>query len=156
LTYHAVTRRKITVFGGSQTRPNIHIDDICDLYRDVLEADASAIAGRTFNAGFQNRTITELAETIRDVVTREFPDGTPITIETTPTNDLRSYRVTSDLIERELGFRPRRTIEDAVRDICRAFKFDRFAAGPEDDRYHNVRLMKRRDGTLDTALVAVG
>jgi len=142
LTYHAVKRRKITVFGGSQTRPNIHIDDICDLYCDVLDTDESKIAGRTFNAGYQNRTVRELAEIVRGVVLDEFPLGAPITVETTPTNDLRSYRVASDRIERELGFRPRHSIEDAVRDICRAFKYDRFAADPEDDRYHNVRLMK--------------
>ena len=141
LTNHAVNRRKILVFGGSQTRPNIHIDDITDLYVDVLDERAERIAGQTFNAGFENHSIADLALMIRRVVETEFP-GAPIEIETQPTDDLRSYRVDSEKIEHVLGFRPRRTIDDAVRDLCRAFRAGRFPESMTDRRYYNVKLMK--------------
>jgi nucleoside-diphosphate-sugar epimerase len=141
LTNHAVNRRKILVFGGGQTRPNIHIEDVTDLYVDVLDERPERIAGQIFNAGFENRSIADLAELIRGVVEAEFP-GPPIEIETQPTDDLRSYRVDSERIEQVLGFRPRRTIEDAVRDLCRAFRAGRFVDSLTDPRYFNVKLMK--------------
>jgi nucleoside-diphosphate-sugar epimerase len=142
LTNHAVNNRKITVFGGTQTRPNIHIEDITDLYADVLDEADEKIAGQIFNAGYQNHTIAKLAEIAKSVVEEEFPELAPIAIETTPTNDNRSYRVDSEKIERVLGFRPRRTIEDAVRDLCRAFKNGRLPNSMTDERYFNVKLMK--------------
>jgi nucleoside-diphosphate-sugar epimerase len=142
LTNHAVSRRSILVFGGVQTRPNIHIEDITDLYADLLDEREALIAGETFNAGFQNRSIADLAEIVRSVVSREFPDGAPIVIETQPTDDLRSYHVNSEKIERVLGFRPRHTIEDAVRDLCRSFRAGRFPDSLSDRRYFNVKLMK--------------
>jgi len=141
LTNHAVNRRKILVFGGSQTRPNIHIGDITDLYVDVLDERAELIGGQIFNAGFENHSIADLAQLIRTVVEREFP-GAPITIETQPTDDLRSYRVDSEKIERVLGFRPRHTIEDAVRDLCAAFRAGRLPNSLDDSRYFNVKRMK--------------
>ena len=122
-------------------RPNIHIDDITDLYVDVLDERADLIAGQTFNAGFENHSIADLATLIRGVVEREFP-GDPIAVETQPTDDMRSYRVDSEKIERVLGFRPRHTIEDAVRDLCRAFRSGRFTDSMTDPRYFNVKLMK--------------
>jgi nucleoside-diphosphate-sugar epimerase len=142
LTKDAVTRGKITVFGGAQTRPNIHIDDLTDLYADLLDERPERIAGQILNAGFQNRTIADLAALVRDVVSCELPHLPPIAIETTPSADLRSYRVDSERIADRLGFRPRRTIEDAVRDICRAFAAGRFGWPVDDRRYYNVAVMK--------------
>jgi nucleoside-diphosphate-sugar epimerase len=130
------------VFGGVQTRPNIHIEDVTDLYEMLLLEPAERIAGKIYNAGFQNRSIADLAGIVRAVVEREFPELAPIAIETKPTDDIRSYRVNSDLIARELGFRPRFTIEDAVRDICGWFRAGRFPDSLENDRYYNVRLLK--------------
>jgi nucleoside-diphosphate-sugar epimerase len=141
LTNHAVNRRKILVFGGVQTRPNIHIDDITDLYVDLLDEPAERIAGQTFNVGYANRSIIDLATIVRRTVEAEFP-GSPIEIETKPTDDLRSYHVNSEKIADVLGFRPRRTIDDAVRDLCRAFRAGRFPDSLDDRRYINVALMK--------------
>jgi nucleoside-diphosphate-sugar epimerase len=141
LTNHAVNRRKILVFGGAQTRPNIHIDDLTDLYVDLIDEPAERIAGQTFNAGYANRSIHDLALIIRQTVEAELP-GPPIEIETRPTDDLRSYQVNSQRIADVLGFRPRRTIEDAVRDLCRAFRAGRFPNSLEDRRYFNVALMR--------------
>ena len=142
LTNHAVNNRKIKVFGGVQTRPNIHIEDVTDLYESVLLEPAERIAGKIFNAGFQNRTIAELAEIVRGVVSHEFPDRVPIEIETSPTDDIRSYRVNSDKIAAELGFVPRYTLEDAVRGICAGIRMGRFPKSMTDPIYFNVQLLK--------------
>ena len=83
-----------------------------------------------------------MAQIVKTVVEREFPELAPIAVQTQPTDDLRSYRVDSELIERELGYRPRRTIEDAVRDLCGAFRAGLFPGSLDDPRYFNVKLMK--------------
>jgi len=143
LTNHAVNRGKITVFGGAQKRPNIHIDDIADLYVDLLARPAEQIAGDTFNAGYENFTVSELAEQVRKVVEEEFPEKAPIEIETTPSNDLRSYHVSSKKILQVLGWAPTRSIEDAVRDLCSAFKAGKLPDSLDDDSYINVRTVKK-------------
>jgi nucleoside-diphosphate-sugar epimerase len=142
LTNHAVNKGMITVFGGTQKRPNIHVDDIAELYVDLLERPAGQIAGQIFNAGYENFTVAELATQVRAVVEQEFPGRAPIPIDTTPSDDLRSYHVSSRKILRELGWAPRRSIEDAVRDICRAFKAGRLPNSLTDEKYINVRSMK--------------
>ena len=120
LTNHAVNNGKITVFGGTQMRPNLHVEDMVDAYLLMLEAPHEKIHGETFNIGFQNHSIAEIARMVKRVVEEEFPDKGDIDIVTTPTNDMRSYHVNSDKVKRVLGFEPKRTIEDAVRDLARA------------------------------------
>ncbi|MDR6774205.1 SDR family oxidoreductase [Azospirillum sp. BE72] len=142
LTNHAVNNGKITVFGGDQKRPNLHIQDMCDLYKLLLEAEDGEIAGQTFNAGYQNHTINEIAEFVRSVVEEEFPERAPIEIVRTPSNDPRSYHINSDKIARHLGFRPKRGIEDAARDLCRAFKAGLLPDSLKDERYINVKVLK--------------
>jgi len=143
LTNHAVNNNKITVFGGTQLRPNLHIQDMCDLYQLLLELPDDKIAGQTFNAGYQNLSIMDIAQIVRKVVKEEFPEKGDIDITTTPTDDIRSYHINSDKIARVIGFRPRHTIEDAVRDLCKAFKAGKLPASLSDDIYFNVRRMKR-------------
>ena len=143
LTNHAVNRGKITVFGGTQQRPNIHVDDIAELYVKLLEFPDALIAGETFNAGYQNHTVAELAEMVKKVVEEEMPERAPITIETTSSDDLRSYHVSSKKIAEKLGYVPKRSVEDAVRDLCRAFKAGLLPDSLEDDRYINVRYLKK-------------
>jgi nucleoside-diphosphate-sugar epimerase len=142
LTNLAVNKRQITVFGGSQKRPNIHIDDIADLYVQLLALPPSKVDGGCWNAGYQNHTIAELADMAKTVVEAEFPEKAPIEIVTSPTDDLRSYHVSSGKIARDLGFRPKRTVQDAIRDLCRAFKAGRLPGSLDDPRYFNVRVMK--------------
>jgi len=143
LTNHAVNRGVITVFGGSQKRPNIHIDDVTDLYMGLLEYPGYLIAGQTFNAGYQNHSVSELAEIVRKVVEREMPEKAPIRIETTTSADIRSYHISSKRIAERLGFVPKRTVEDAVRDLCKAFKAGLLPNSLADDRYINVQSVKR-------------
>ena len=142
LTNHAVNNRRITVFGGSQLRPNLHIQDMCDLYAMLIEADAAKIAGQTFNCGFQNMSIMEIALIVKRIIEAEMPEKGEIGIVTTPTDDIRSYHVNSDKIQRVLGFKPKHNIEDAVRDLCRAFKAGKLPNSMTDTSYFNVRRLK--------------
>jgi nucleoside-diphosphate-sugar epimerase len=142
LTNHAINNRKITVFGGSQKRPNLHIQDMVDLYKLLLTVSDEKIAGQTFNAGFQNMSIMEIAQIAKRVVQEAFPEKGDIPIVTTPTDDIRSYHVNSDKIQRVLGFRPKHTIEDAVRDLCAAFEAGKLPNSMEDTFYFNVRRLK--------------
>ena len=143
LTNHAVNRGLITVFGGTQKRPNIHIDDVTELYVKMLEYPDELIAGETFNAGYENHTVAQLAEIAKTVVEREFPEKAPIRIETTSTNDNRSYHVSSRKIAEKLGYRPKHTIEDAVRDLCCAFRAGKFEDSLTNEEYVNVKTVKR-------------
>src|SRR5437763_12368398 len=143
LTNHAVNAGKITVFGGSQLRPNLHILDYCEAVELLLAAPADKIQNETFNVGFQNLSLMEIAELVRRVVSEEIPNRKQVEIVTTPTDDIRSYNINSDKIKRVLGYVPHHTIEDAVRELCRAFLANKLPNSMEDDRYYNVRLLKR-------------
>jgi nucleoside-diphosphate-sugar epimerase len=143
LTNLAVHKGVVTVFGGSQKRPNIHVDDIAELYVMLLELPAEAIAGEIFNAGYENFTVSQIAEMVRKVVEQEFPEKTPVRVEITPSNDLRSYHVSSKKIAAKLGFVPKRSVEDAVRDLCRAFKAGKLPNSLAHDRYFNVKTVKK-------------
>ncbi len=143
LTNHAVNNGKITVFGGSQLRPNLHIQDYVDLCRLLLTAPKEKIANEVFNCGYQNMSIMEIAELVKAVVEEEFPEKAPIDIVTTPTDDIRSYHINSDKIQRVLGFRPQYSVEKAIRDLCDAFWRGALANSLTDDWYYNVRLLKK-------------
>lgn len=147
LTNHAVNKAIITVFGGAQQRPNLHILDMVDAYRMFLKAPSSKIAGEIFNCGYQNHSIREIAEIAKRVVQEEFPEKGEITIRRTETDDNRSYHVNSDKIRRVLDFQPKRAIDDAVRDLCGAFRRGDLPDSFDDDRYYNVRTMKVRGVT---------
>jgi nucleoside-diphosphate-sugar epimerase len=108
----------------------------------MLEYPAQLIAGETYNVGYQNYTVSELAQIVKDVVEREFPEKAPIRIQTQATDDNRSYHVSSRKIEQKLGFTPQRTLQDAVHDLCAAFKQGLCPDSMTDDRYVNVRTVK--------------
>lgn len=144
LTLSAIETGRITVFGGTQKRPNLHIDDMTDLYVSLLTMEGARIAGRTYNAGYQNHTVAEIAEIVRSVVARDVPGRERLEIVTTPSNDLRSYHISSERIARELGFVPKRTIEDAVRDLCRAFREGKVPNPTTDIQYYNVKTIQAR------------
>ena len=92
LTNHAVQKRKITVFGGEQYRPNLHIKDMVRLYEMLLELPKEKIAGETFNAGYRKMKVIEIAGVVKRGVEEEFPDLVPIEIERIESDDNRSYR----------------------------------------------------------------
>ena len=144
LTNLAVNTSRITVFGGAQLRPNLHIQDMCDLYALLLAVPNEKIAGETFNVGYQNLSIAEIARTVKNVVAQEYPERDDTQIVTTPSDDLRSYHISSKKIERVLGFRPGHSVEEAIRDLCQAFRSGKLPNNIDDDRYYNVRTMKKR------------
>lgn len=142
LTNLAVNIRTITIFGGSQKRPNIHVEDITDLYVELLRFPAAMIAGKTFNCGYENHTVAELGRMVHGTVIQEMPHLAPIEVTTSPSNDLRSYHISSEKIARELGYKPRRTVQDAVVDLCAAFRAGRIPDSMTDSRYYNLKTVQ--------------
>jgi nucleoside-diphosphate-sugar epimerase len=136
LTSHAVKRRKIQVFGGQQRRPNIHIEDMAAVYVESLRWPDEQIDGKIYNVGYDNYRVMEIAEMVRDVV------GPDVQIAVTPTDDLRSYHVSSEKIQRELHFQPRRTVQDAVRDLAAAFQAGKVPDPLTNPRYFNVKTIQ--------------
>jgi len=136
LTNHAVNNGKITVFGGSQKRPNINIEDMTDLYVKCLQYDDRLIDGKTFNAGFENHKVGEIAEIVRGMV------GQGVEIVTQTTDDLRSYHVSSQRIYDELGFKPTHTIDDAVQSLVTAFTAGKVPNSMTDPAYYNIKTMQ--------------
>lgn len=133
LAYH---KREITVFGGSQRRPNLHIEDMTDLYVAALAWPDEKIDGKIFNAGWQNLSIRQIADLVKGEV------GDDVRIVTSPTDDLRSYHISSKKIERELGWTPRHTVADAVRDLLVAFQAGKVPHSLTDARYFNIKTMQ--------------
>ena len=136
LTNHAINTGKIRVFGGIQKRPNIHIEDITDLYVESLNLPSEQIDGRIFNAGFENHSVMEIAEMVREVV------GSSTQIEVEKTDDLRSYHISSDRLTNELGFRPKRDVPAAVDDLAVAFERGEIPHAMNDPKYYNIRTMQ--------------
>ncbi len=145
LTNHAVTHGKIKVFGGKQLRPNIHIGDMTDLYVQLMELPDKEIAGKTYNAGYENVSVMDLAKIVQKVVQEKMPERRKIDIEVTPTDDERSYHISSEKIKKELGFVPRRNIEDAVNDLVTAFQAGRIPNPMTDERYYNIKTMQHTE-----------
>jgi nucleoside-diphosphate-sugar epimerase len=142
LTNHAYNNGKIKVFGGAQKRPNLHIQDMVDVYSMLLKVEDKLIQGETFNASGKNLSIAEIADEVANIVSDFKGLNKPIEIETLPSNDPRSYHVNSDKIKRVLGFSPTRTVNDAVKDLCEAFKAGKLPGSMSDTKYFNVQRMK--------------
>ena len=145
LTNHAVNTGQIKAFGGDQKRPNIHIDDVVELYAKLLEVPDKAIGGETFNVGHENHTICEIAESVQGVVQAEMPGRERVEIVTTPTDDKRSYHISSEKIREQLGFRATRTIEQGVHDMVTAFRDGKLPDPMDGKRYFNIKTMQDID-----------
>ena len=136
LTSHAINKGKITVFGGNQLRPNFHVRDCAELYVKCLELPEAKIDGKIFNAGYQNLTIMRIAELVQEII------GKNVSIETTPTNDNRSYHISSEKIKKELGYEPRYSIEDAVKELKEAFETGKVKDPLTNSLYYNIKRMQ--------------
>jgi nucleoside-diphosphate-sugar epimerase len=141
LTNHAINNGKITVFGGEQMRPNIHISDMVDLYLHLLLLPSEKIDGGIFNAGYENLAVGKIAELVRDTLQMD----TEIVV--TPTDDNRSYHVSSELMKEVLGFEPKFTVEDAVRDLKAAFDAGLIPDSMNKSIYFNIKRMQEVDLT---------
>jgi len=128
LTMQALTNGRITVFGGDQVRPNIHIEDIAELYIFLLDHPEHI---GVYNAGFENLSILQIARMVCEHVNAQ--------VVVTPSNDPRSYRVNSDKLL-ATGFRPQRTVEDAIKEIVGLY---RQGALRDEPHWHNLRWMQQ-------------
>jgi nucleoside-diphosphate-sugar epimerase len=136
LTNHAINLGQITVFGGDQKRPNIHIADMTDLYLFLLDQPDDKVKNKIFNVGYENLKVIEIAEKVNKAL------GGQIPIIKTPTDDNRSYHVCSDKIKRELGFEAKHTIEEAIFELKKAFDSGLLPNSMEDIRYYNIKTMQ--------------
>jgi nucleoside-diphosphate-sugar epimerase len=136
LTNLAFHKREISVFGGEQLRPNIHIADMVDAYLALLRAPKEKIAGEIFNAGTENQSVLELAKTVQEVM------GKDVTLVATPTNDNRSYHISSKKIDDKLGFKPSHTIAEASQDLKSALEQGLLPDSLVDERYFNIKRMQ--------------
>ena len=136
LTNLAFNKRKIKVFGGEQLRPNIHIQDMVNIYLEVLKADKNLVNGEIFNAGYDNFKVIDIAIAVKEVV------GEDIEIEKFPTDDNRSYHVSSEKIKNILNFSPKYTIKDAINDLKLAFEKNKLPNSLKDSKYFNIKKMQ--------------
>ena len=136
LTNHAINKGEITVFGGEQKRPNLHIEDMTDLYVYLLEQPDDKIQKKVWNAGFQNYKVKDIADIVKNVIDPHLP------IKTVPTDDNRSYHVSAKKIADDIGFVAKYSIEDAVEDLKRAFDDGKIPDSMDDVRYFNIKMMQ--------------
>jgi len=132
----AFNKKKITVFGGPQLRPNIHIDDMVDAYLLVLNSEKEKISGKIYNVGYENQSVSDLALVVKDVV------GDDVEIITQTSDDNRSYHISSKKIFNDLGFKAKKTVKNAVEDLVSAFKKNKFKDPLTNDNYFNIKKMQ--------------
>ncbi len=136
LTNFAFHKREISIFGGEQSRPNIHIEDMVNSYLCLIKAPSKLINNEIFNVGFENKTVFELANLVKENI------GEDVNLKKVPTDDNRSYHISSEKIKKILNFEPRFKISDAVIDLRNAFEKKLLPNSLEDKKYFNIKTMK--------------
>ena len=132
LAYH---KREISIFGGDQLRPNIHIKDMVEAYMVLIRAPKEKIAGQIYNAGYENHSVRSIAETVKNTV------GDDVKLVTSYSDDNRSYHVSSRKIQTELGFEAKFTIQNAVEDLCKAFDKGLLPNSLDNEMYFTIKRM---------------
>ena len=141
LTNYAVNTGAVRVFGGEQKRPNIHVLDMVDAYLHVLQEPDEKINGKIYNVGDENHTVNQLAEIVKTEV------GGDIEIKVEPTEDNRSYHVSSELILKELGWKPKHSIAEAVRGLAQALRAGKLPDSMNNPAYFNIKKMQETELT---------
>ena len=139
LTNLAFHKREITIFGGSQLRPNIHIKDMAEAYISLINAPKEKVAGEIFNAGYENHSVRQIGEIVKEAI------GQDVVLKTVPTDDNRSYHVSSDKMKKVLGFTATNTIRDACLELKHAFETGLLPNSLEDELYFNIKRMQSLD-----------
>jgi len=134
LAYH---KKEISVFGGDQLRPNIHIKDMVRSYSFLLDQDEKKINGEIFNIGYENKSINQLAEEVKSVI------GDDVNIVKVPSNDNRSYHISSAKIHDLLGFKNKFTIINAIEDLKKAFETEKIVNTFDDINFFNIKKMQK-------------
>ena len=133
LAYH---KREITIFGGDQLRPNIHIQDMARAYELFINEDNEKINGKIFNIGFENLSVNQLAYQVQKVI------GADVKIKKLPTNDNRSYHISSKKIQDELGFVANFSILNAIEDLKYVFEKKLLSDCLTNENYFNIKRMQ--------------
>ena len=136
LTNLAFHKRNITIFGGKQLRPNIHIKDMARAYEILIKAPKSKISGEIFNVGYENRSVLELANMVKKTI------GDDVNLNSSPTDDNRSYHISSKKIKKILDFDPVNTITNAINDLKKAFEKGLLPNSLTDEKYFNIKKMQ--------------
>ena len=148
LTADAVMKRVITVHGGSQRRPNIGMEDMVNLYSQLIQENAEKINGRTFNFGFENLKVIEIAQLIQSQLS-----DLNVKINVTETQDLRDYHITSKKILETLGYKSVSSIKAEVNALRAKLEAGYYGKNIDDDRFYNMKAMKiGRDASVYQSL----
>ena len=141
LTNYAYNKGYIRVFGGKQSRPNCHIDDMCDLYKKLIHDDIARFNGEIFNMGTENLRIIEVAEKVKSVMEKKLKKK-DIEIRVEESADIRSYMINSDKIRNLLGFKFKKTVIDAIEDLCDAFE-NNIIKDSFSDQWSNIKVLTK-------------
>jgi nucleoside-diphosphate-sugar epimerase len=133
LAFH---NKEITIFGGNQLRPNIHIKDMVEAYLTLINAPIEKITGNIFNAGDENKSVLELAETVKQVI------GSDVNLIKSNSDDNRSYHISSEKIKNELGFATSYSIKNAAEDLKMAFENKTLLDTLSNEFYFNIKRMQ--------------
>ena len=139
LTNFAYNKGYIRVFGGKQSRPNLHIDDMCELYKKLIFQDIKKINGEIFNVGTENLKILEVAEKVKSVMKKKLNKNN-IEIRVEESADIRSYMINSDKIKNILGFQFKKTVINAIEDLCDAFE-KKIIKDSFSDEWSNIKVL---------------
>lgn len=135
LTNLAFHKNEISVFGGNQLRPNIHIEDMVRAYEILINSPKGKVNKEVFNAGYENQTVNKLAEIVKKVI------GNNVKIKKVHSDDNRSYHISSKKISDDLGFKTVKNIEDAVKDLKTAFEKKLLKSPLDNEMYYNIKRM---------------
>jgi len=143
LTNYAYNKGYIRVFGGKQSRPNLHIDDMCDLYKILIQNDYKNLNGEVFNVGTENLKIHDIAVKVKSVI-EKFYNKKDTEIRVEKSADIRSYMINSDKIQEKLGFKFKKTVINAIEDLCSAFD-NKLITDSFSDKWSNIKVLSKVD-----------
>lgn len=141
LTSHAFFKNKILVFGGKQLRPNLHIQDYCDVLLKLIKSDKKLVQNEIFNVGYQNMSILDIAKKVKKIVSKKL--NKKITLQIVKSNDNRSYHINSDKIKNKIKFRPKYSIDYAVNELCNEFKKNKLKNVFNKKIFYNVKTVMK-------------
>ena len=143
LTNFAYNKGYIRVFGGKQSRPNLHIDDMCELYKMLILTQIKEFNGEIFNVGTENLKIIEIAEKVKSVMEKKY-NKKDIEIRVEESADIRSYMINSNKIKKLLGFKFKKTVINAIEDLCEAFD-NKLIVDSFSDQWSNLKVLSKKE-----------
>jgi nucleoside-diphosphate-sugar epimerase len=130
LTYSALENKKIFIHGGSQIRPNVHIDDMCEAY--IFFINKKNVKPDTYNIGFENKSVAKIAKLIEKNIKSKL-------IFQKNKSDPRSYRLDSTKIINK-GFKPKKGILSAIEELAKLYKNKKLRSRPNS---HSLKWLKK-------------